>query len=363
MALSTIQNNSFADTAVHGFRNLLVNSAFNIWQRGTSFSAPAHGTYTADRFAIAQTSSFLNVSRDTDTPDGFSYSLKTTVNSATSSPAAGDLARIYYTIEAQDVTQLSYGSSAAKTTSLSFWVKSTVAADYTVFVYVDDPSRSIAKGYTINSANTWEYKTITIAGDTGGSGINNDNGAGITLEFNLVAGSNYNTAGYQDTWTNGQGVRASGQTANCAASGATWQITGVQLEVSSEATPFEHRPYADELQRCLRYYYQLGPYTNQYEVIFMPTWATSTTTQQLAFNFPVKMRAAPTITHNGVSEFRVNDNLQHDEVCNSLLFSQIRPERSMATFGKASANLNVGYSGYINTNNYTSATIYIDAEL
>ena len=120
MALSTIQNNSFADTAVHGFRNLLINSAFNIWQRGTSFSAPANGTYTADRFAIAQTSSFLNVARDTDTPDGFSYSLKTTVNSATASPAAGDLARIYYTIEAQDVTQLSYGSSSAKTTSFLF---------------------------------------------------------------------------------------------------------------------------------------------------------------------------------------------------------------------------------------------------
>ena len=284
-----------------GARNLLINSAFNVWQRGNSFSAPANGTYTADRFAIAQTSAFLNVARDTDTPDGFSYSLKTTVNSATSSPAAGDLARIYYTSEAQDVTHLGYGSSAAKTTSLSFWVKSTVAADYTVFVYVDDPARSIVKGYTINSANTWQYITITIAGDTGGSGINSDNGAGITLEFNLVAGSNYNTAGSQDTWTNGAGVRASGQTANCAASGSTWQITGVQLEVGDTPTSYQHESYGTTIQKCLRYYWRATKSASNQ--VITTAIAYSSTVAVAPILFPVPMRSSPSFSISATSDF------------------------------------------------------------
>ena len=255
MALSTIQNNSFADTAVHGYRNLIINGAMQVAQRGTSFTAPANNSYTLDRFPIYTTSTFLNVAQDSDAPDGFRNSLKTTVNTANPTPSSTEICRIGYVVEAQDVARLNYGSASAQTTTLSFWTKSTVAADYTIFIYASDPARSIVKGYTINSSNTWEYKSITIDGDSGGTGINDDNGIGLYLEFNLMAGSTYNTAGYQDNWVNGGGVRASGQTANCTTSGATWQITGLQLEVGSEATPFEHRPYADELRRCQRYFY------------------------------------------------------------------------------------------------------------
>jgi len=274
-------------------RNLIINGAMQVAQRGTSFTGPTND-YTLDRFVCYQTSGFLDVAQDSDAPNGFRNSLKTTVNTANASPASTDLARIAYVVEAQDVSRLNYGSASAQTLTLSFWVKSTVAADYTIFVYVDDPARSIVKGYTINSANTWEHKTITISGDTGGTGINDDNGVGIYYEFNLMAGSTYSTAGAQDVWVSGGGTRASGQTANCTTSGATWQITGVQLEVGdlSTATPFEHRPYSDELQRCFRYYEQWDCVDG--ENIHL---GTSYNGQPVtAIKYVVRKRASPTIT-------------------------------------------------------------------
>jgi hypothetical protein len=276
-----------------GRRNLIINGDMRIAQRGTSFSAPANGTYTLDRFPIYQSALFLNVAQDSDAPSGFANSLKTTVNTANPSPSSTDISRIGYVLEAQDVSRLNYGSTNAQTMTLSFWVKSTVAADYTVFVYVDDAARSIVKGYTINTANTWEYKTITIAGDTSGSGINNDNGVGIYFEFNLMAGPSYNAAGYQDTWSGGGGVRASGQTANCTTSGATWQITGVQLELGKVATPFEHRSYGEELAACQRYFEIFENTASGFRVSGV---AYSTTDTNFALPFLVEKRATPTIT-------------------------------------------------------------------
>jgi len=318
MALSTIQNNSFADTAVHGYRNLVINGAMQVAQRGTSFTNPVQNTYLLDRWFSGSNLINLTVTQQS------SVTVNGTISKTMRFDFTGSSSFDFY----QAFEDYEYLSG--KTVTLSFWYRTNVSG-----VVIRQYATTTHDTLT-DSSGSWTYHTITFTFGTLQSNPRSANGA--TIGF----------------WDNSTGNIVSG---------SYFEITQVQLELGSEATPFEHRPYGDELQRCQRYYYQLGPYTNQYEVIFMPTWATSTTTQQLAFNFPVKMRAAPTITHNGVSEFRVNDNLQHDEVCNSILFSQIRPERSMATFGKASANLNVGYSGYINTNNYTSATIYIDAEL
>ena len=291
-------------------RNLIINGAMQVAQRGTSFTNTTG--YQIDRWFVANpgTNTVNQV---------FDTTLNMYCMSVTQSVGYGTV----YRIEDKDVKHLKAGDVV----TLSYWINVTsgdfkVSTTATSQVSVSTTTIDTATGWYRRSAS-YTLTSSEVAAITGGS----------YLQINIEPAA------------------------------TSYKLTGVQLEVGSEATPFEHRSYADELQRCMRYYYQLGPYTNQYEVIFMPTWATSTTTQQLGFNFPVKMRAAPTITHNGVSEFRVNDNLQHDEVCNYILFSQIRPERSMATFGKASANLNVGYSGYINTNNYTSATIYIDAEL
>jgi len=276
-------------------RNLIINGAMQVAQRGTSFSGLTSG-YTLDRWATYQTTAFLNQQQDADAPDGFTQSLKTTVSTA-STPSAGDLSRVVYNVEAQDVSRLGYGTADAQTTTLSFWVKSTVTGDYTILVYVGDPNRSIVKGYSINAANTWEYKTITIVGDTAGSGINNDNGNGISFEWNLLAGSTYNTAGAQDTWVTGGGTRASGQTANCGASGATWQITGVQLEVGDTATPFEHRSYGDELARCQRYFQSV--YDSAMSAIAAGRGASGGDAVVIAVPIPVALRASPTVASSG----------------------------------------------------------------
>lgn len=282
--------NAFDDGALSN-RNLIINGAMQVAQRGTSFSGLTSG-YTLDRWATYQTTAFLNQQQDADAPDGFNGSLKTTVATA-STPSAGDLSRVVYNVEAQDVARLGYGTADAQTTTLSFWVKSSVTGNYTIFVYVNDPNRSIVKGYSINAANTWEYKTITISGDTAGSGINNDNGNGISFEWNLLAGSTYNTAGAQDTWVTGGGTRASGQTANCGASGATWQITGVQLEVGDTATPFEHpRSYGDMLALCQRYYCEIS------DSLLMVNFVVDNNfgIRRGSTLFPQQMRASPTAT-------------------------------------------------------------------
>jgi hypothetical protein len=306
--------NAYSDGALSN-RNLIINGAMQVAQRGTSFTAPANGTYNLDRFSMRTTGTYLNVLQDSDAPVGFDYSLKTTVNSANPSPSSGDLTRVTYICESQDVSKLNYGNSYAQTSTLSFWVKSSVVGAYTIFMYAEDANRSLVKGYTINVADTWEYKTIRIQGDVTGSGFNKDNGSGLTLEFNLMAGSSFNGSGYQDTWVGGAGVRASGQTANCTASGATWQITGVQLEVGDTATPFEHRSYGDELQRCQRYYFSTfskGIYpgettsTELYKGNILHSLDGTQNYARAPVYFPVQMRAIPTVVPYNANNGTIN---------------------------------------------------------
>jgi hypothetical protein len=282
-----------------GRRNLLINGAMQVAQRGTSFTAAANGTYNLDRFSMRTTGTYLNVLQDSDAPVGFDYSLKTTVNSANPSPSSGDLTRITYICESQDVSRLSYGNSYAQTSTLSFWVKSSIVGAYTIFMYAEDANRSLVKGYTINAADTWEYKTIQVQGDVTGSGFNKDNGSGLTIEFNLMAGSSFSGSGYQDTWGGGGGVRASGQTANCTTSSATWQITGVQLELGKVATPFEHRSYGEELALCQRYYWRsaTGSGSGYQRIGF--GYNSSTTNARIGVQPPVIMRSSPSLSFSG----------------------------------------------------------------
>jgi len=333
-------------------RNLIINGAMQVAQRGTSFTGLTNG-YTLDRWASYQTVDFLNQQQDTDAPEGFTKSLKTTVDTA-SALSADDLSRVAYNVEAQDVARLGYGTADAQTTTLSFWVKSTVTGDYTIFMYVGDPNRSIVKGYSINTANTWEYKTIVIAGDTAGSGINNDNGNGITFEWNLLAGSTWNTAGAQDTWVTGAGIRASGQTANCGASGATWQITGVQLEVGDTATPFEHRSYGQELALCQRYCEVLtasayGAYANG--------WFEGTSTFKAFYTYKVVKRAVPTLSSSG--------SFSADGAASNPTLSSLTGGAQLngAVLEWSCSGATSGQGGNLINNNDAAATITLDAEL
>ena len=242
-------------------RNLIINGAMQVAQRGTSQTSQNSSAYLCDRFT--QTLNSYGVwtrEQSTDAPDGFSNSFKLTCTTAETSPSSTDYTRVAYIPEAQDLQVLSYGTSNAKDVTVSFWVKSNVSATYVFWMYqTDSPAtRQINKLFTIDAVDTWEYKTITIEGDTFGQ-VDNDTGSGIILGWILSSGSGYTSGTRPSTWTDHTAAdRWVGLTADVGgAVNNYFQITGVQLEVGDTATPFEHRSFGDELQRCQRYYQEV----------------------------------------------------------------------------------------------------------
>ncbi len=283
-------------------RNLIINGAMNVSQRATS--STSSGNHTCDRWTVnfqAFDQLAVTQSQSTTTPSGFSNSLKVEVTTAETALAADELMYVSYRIEAQDLQQLGYGGSGAKAVTLSFWVRSSLTGKYSVLFYQDDATRSNTPSFTISTADTWEYKTITIDGDTGGT-INNDNGAGLSLYITLAAGTNF--AG---TPHSGWGAYAAtddfsfSDNVNFAAQTGTFNITGVQLELGEQATPFEHRSFGDELASCQRYYYQAGYDQNAGvdTTVFAGVAASATLAAQCYRKHPVEMRTPPTMALGG----------------------------------------------------------------
>jgi len=279
-------------------RNLIINGAMQISQRGTSWSHAHDGTqffYTIDRYQpyLRNTHSTLDGtwSQSTDAPNGFSNSLLWTTGTAESSINADDFFYVRTKLEGQTLQQLAYGTSSAKVSTISFWIKSSVAGTYGFSIYNQDSDRQVAIPYTINSANTWEKKTITIPADTTGS-IDNDNNASFNFYWFIDAGSDFTTTS-QSTWTTySNSVFAGGHSQNGVAttSGATFAITGIQYEVGESATEFEHRPYTTELLLCQRYYnfYEGDNYSCVY----------STSNCFTILDLPSEMRAVPTVGYS-----------------------------------------------------------------
>ena len=279
-------------------KNMVINGAMNVAQRSTSETAQhTTGYITCDRFQLFfanEDELRLTVTQDTDSPSGFSNSFKIQTTTAESAVAADENVLLMQRIEAQDLQQLGYGTSAAKKATVSFYVKSSVAATYGFNAYHSDGNKVFGQSYTISSANTWERKTITIDANTSDA-INDDNGIGLQLSWQLVAGTNF-TSGSNSSWeTNAEAKQAVGHTANAVGTttNGTWQITGVQMELGEQATPFEHRSFADELARCHRYFHQFQKSSEGGEIII--AGATSSATAFNAHMF-MPMRAAPTVT-------------------------------------------------------------------
>jgi len=298
---ATTQNTS----AFYGglaMRNRIINGAMVIDQRNAGASvALTDGLYYVDRWksSISQTSK-LTGQQSSTAPAGFVKSLSATVSTAFT-PGAGDYAGLVQPIEGNNVADLGFGAAGASTVTLSFWVRSSVTGTYSVALHNSASDRSYVTTYTINAANTWEQKTVTIAGDTSGTWLTT-NGVGITAYFALGMGSTYGgaTAG---TWNASLKLAATGQTQWVSTSGATFYITGVQLEKGSTATSFDYRPYGTELMLCQRYFYKNFPATAGVAVAggywFNTTYPIGTIT------FPVSMRTAPTFSVSATSDFNV----------------------------------------------------------
>ena len=243
---------------VTAFKNRIINGAMLIDQRNNGASVTinsASNTYTLDRWiGYGQaTDGVYTIQQSSTAPAGFSKSLLATVTTADSSVGATQIYTLRYKIEGLNLTDLNWGTANAATVTLSFWVRSSVTGTFGGSILNDGQSRSYPFSYTISSANTWEQKTITIAGDTSGTWLTT-NGIGMDLFFSLGMGSTY--SGTASTWSGTNYYSVTGSTNLISTLNATFYITGVQLEKGSVATSFDYRPYGTELQLCQRYYYQ-----------------------------------------------------------------------------------------------------------
>jgi hypothetical protein len=234
-------------------KNAIINGDFNIWQRGTSFASVADATYNADRFYYNKSGAMVHdVSRSTDVPTfaqanrGFNYSTLVDCQTVDAAIGATDLSLIGTAIEGFNFLPL-----AQKPMTLSFWVKATKIGIYCVAL-TNNADRSYVAEYTINVADTWEYKTITIAASPSAGTWNYTNGVGLRVNFALAIGANSQTT--KDAWQTGLFYGTSNQVNACDNIANNFRITGIQLEAGSVATPFENRTIQQELELCQRYY-------------------------------------------------------------------------------------------------------------
>jgi len=281
-----------------GFKNRIINGAMVIDQRNAGASVtPANLAYTLDRWqAFQSVASKYSVQQNAGSvtpPAGFINYLGVTSLSAYS-VASGDYFALNQSIEGFNVADFGWGTASASTIAFSFWVRSSLTGTFGGALKNSASNRSYPFTYTISSANTWEQKTITIAGDTSGTWLTN-NGVGIYVQLGLGAGSTWNgTAG---SWSANNYISATGATSVVGTNGATFYITGVQLEKGSTATSFDYRPYGTELALCQRYYAKFSSLSGVY-VGFGSGVSTATTSAAIVVKYPVRMRSAPTISQS-----------------------------------------------------------------
>ena len=289
-------------------RNMIINGNFLVDQRKSGGTHTGLGTYYIDRWQMIDSGNLddmaIEVSQNDDIPDGigdgksFKYQLKT-VESAL---AADEQVAIAQTIEAQNLARLNYGTSSAKSATLSFYVKSSLTGTFAVSMYQEDGDDIIGSTYTINSADTWERKTITFSGNTS-QAFTLDNGIGLVIRWQLWTGSNF-TGTTNTSWGSYAAAKlANGHTQNGLGSSdeSTWQLAFVQFEVGEVATSFEHESFGDTLARCQRYFYKFLS-TDVYGALGatgMQINTNSSSGVMFQGTHPVMMRAAPTMAVGG----------------------------------------------------------------
>jgi len=264
MAITRIGDPAIADVRGVNFRNIIINGDQSIAQRGTSTSSiTSTGYHTVDRFQTNISSmGTWTQSQSTTVPtgQGFAKSLKMDCTTADASPAAGDQVVIEQKVEGQNLQYLNFGNSSAKSLTLSFWVRSNKTGTYCASLFNNDQSKWFSKQYTISSADTWEKKTLTYAGDTSNA-FNNDNGTSLRCRFWLGAGSTYTSGTITSTWTTesgNEGSLASGQVNLADSTSNEWYVTGIQLEAGQVASDFEFLPHDVNLNKCLRYFEKIA---------------------------------------------------------------------------------------------------------
>ena len=289
-------------TGYYGFKNRIINGAMVIDQRNAGASVtPTDGQFTLDRWqafqAVAGKYTVQQNAGSVTPPVGFSNYLGCTSASAYT-VGSSEYFFVSQSLEGFNTADLAWGTANAATVTLSFWVRSSLTGTFGGVVKQFSNTRSYPFTYTISSANTWEQKSITITGDTSGTYATGNTGS-IRMLFSLGAGSTL--SGTAGSWSGNSYTSATGSTSVVGTNGATFYITGVQLEKGSTATSFDYRPYTTELLLCQRYYFKL--LANSIYTAFGSGVYDSTTTAACYIKYPVSMRSSPTITQSNTATY------------------------------------------------------------
>ena len=315
LAASAVTTAKVADDAVTtaklfaenlGRRNVIINGAMEIAQRGTSATGKTgSGIYTVDRMALGIDSlGTWTVTQESLTSGaaynaGFKKAFRIDCTTADASPASSDNIFFQYKLEGQDLKTFRKGTSSAKQFTLQFWVKSNKTGTGQVLLQDKDNNRFVGKTYTISSANTWEQKILTFPADTTGA-FDNDNNKSLEIEWALDAGSNFTSGTLPATWTTGNNTQRS---VNDFALGDStnndWAITGIQLEAGDTATPFEHRSFGEELALCQRYFCQLVNNTGSNLYLGILQAYNTSSAYGMIKDYPATMRADPSVSQSG----------------------------------------------------------------
>ena len=338
-------------------RNLIINGEMRISQRnGTNNTTIASGaTYGLDRFSgRSQTGSGHTMAQSTDAPVGFLNSAKITIGTG-AAPSAGHKNYFYQTVEGNNIAHLEAGTANPKTVTFSFFVKSSLTGNFGAAITNGGGDYSFTFPYTINSANTWEKKTKTITLTSSGTWPTNTDG-GLTVFFDLGSGSDYE--GTPNQWNNALDIRSSSDVKLVATSSATLFITGVQLEVGSVATDFEHKSYGQELALCQRYYFHLVSGNDKLIGLGMnygnPDFFAEVT-------FPVTMRAAPSLDiTTGTNYYRMYQANSSGDDMDSFVIS--RANTNKCNLYDSGSGGSIGKGGLLVTNN-ASASVAFSSEL
>jgi hypothetical protein len=347
---NTATINSMTPTAdsLQGFRNRIINGDMRIDQRNAGASVTLTNTapYVTDRWKCNNnTDGTATCQQVSDAPTGFNYSLKYTATATDTSLTTTQSTWVSQCIEGFNTADLLWGTANAKTITVSFWVKSSLTGNFSFSIQNNAFNRSYVTTYAINSADTWEYKTITIVGDTSGTWLTT-NGLGVQVGWYLGVGPDL-TTGTVNAWQGAGRQSASGSVSVIGTLNATWFITGVQLEVGSVATPFERRPYGTELALCQRYFYMLCNGASQ----TIPTGSYySTNLVATTVQLPIEMRTSPSIYQvSGTDYFGIYTNNARDDfdAFTSLVRASSRCVALDASGGGVSGT--IGHSGPIQT--------------
>tara|TARA_B100001989_G_scaffold226528_1_gene182196 strand:- start:530 stop:1762 length:1233 start_codon:yes stop_codon:yes gene_type:complete len=306
----TVNTPSINSGQIGGRRNIIINGAMQIFQRGTSLNQSAGtNTYThsADRFryeeGIEQWAGTMSQSTDTPANEQFQYSLKTLTTATETAIDADDFLQHTYYVEVNDGARIGFGKSSCKVSTLSFYVKSSVAGLYGIGISNHDGSQTLPLNYTINSADTWEKKTLTVPARTSGTWETTGNAKLMGIRFCMGrTGSSYSN-GTAGSWSDDSGWAK--LNSNNQSSIADWSrtassefyLTGVQYEVGEQATPFEHKSFGEELALCQRYFFQINGTGTEYATMSSGQMY-QTTTYLGYFQTPVPMRTRPSFSLN-----------------------------------------------------------------